>query len=211
MSDAINPKHYQSFSNGTEAIDILENLVSNAANTAKYAIRSGRLDGDNKTDTLAGRLQDMKKAQWYANREVARLEKLIADEEKADEEKERLKAWQGWGKGTILHPTEREYTFTISGVDKETLGNYFGIDLSSLGKPEFEEPKRKDLGLRVSLFDLDVEDFEAYWNQGELGVVEADLSVSMSVEDFGLFSQQRHHSEHPAYQDFHWVLSYEKK
>lgn len=72
MSDAINPNHYKGFSNGAETIDILENLVSNCSNTAKYAIRAGRIDGNTKHD-LEGRIEDMKKSRWYADREIKRL------------------------------------------------------------------------------------------------------------------------------------------
>ena len=75
MSDAVNPKHYKGFSNGAETIDILENLLSNCSNTAKYSIRAGRADGNTKHD-LEGRIEDMKKARWYADREVQRLEGL---------------------------------------------------------------------------------------------------------------------------------------
>ena len=166
--DAINPKHYQSFSNGAEAIDILENLVSNCANTAKYAIRSGRLDGDNKTDTLPGRLQDMKKARWYAIREVARLEKLIAEEKKGKE--------------------------------------------NTSDEPEAEEPESKKTAFRAVLPHLHEENAEYQWvTSEEEAIVEADLTVRMELEDYTAFLSTNQRLSHPSCQDYHWVLSCEKK
>lgn len=209
--DAINPKHYQSFSNGAEAIDILENLVSNCANTAKYAIRSGRLDGDNKTDTLSGRLQDMKKARWYAIREVARLEKLIAEEKKANESKPE-KTWQDWDKGTIIHPTEGEFTFTIHDMDIETVSKYFGFDSLSSNETDTEEPESKKTAFRAALPYLYEESAEYKWvTTEEESFVEADLTVRMELEDYRNFRSLDERLSHPAYQDYRWILSCEKK
>lgn len=67
--DHINPKHYQ-FSNGSEVIDITENLTFNGGNAIKYLARATRLDGQNKGAIL----EDLKKAQWYVEREITRLE-----------------------------------------------------------------------------------------------------------------------------------------
>ena len=53
--DAINPNHYKGFSNGAEVIDITENLTFNAGNVVE------------------GRIEDMKKSRWYADREIKRL------------------------------------------------------------------------------------------------------------------------------------------
>ena len=50
--DAINPNHYKGFSNGAEVIDITESLNKNDAE---------------------GRIEDMKKSRWYADREIERL------------------------------------------------------------------------------------------------------------------------------------------
>ena len=211
--DAINPKHYQSFSNGAEAIDILENLVSNCSNTAKYAIRSGRLDGDNKTDTLPGRLQDMKKARWYAIREVARLEKLIAEEKKGKEKtSEPGETLQTWGEGTIIHPTEGEFTFTVHDMDVETVSKYFGFDPLSSDEPEAEEPESKKTAFRAVLPHLHEENAEYQWvTSEEEAIVEADLTVRMELEDYTAFLSTNQRLSHPSYQDYHWVLSCEKK
>lgn len=62
--DAINPTHYQGFSNGAQPVDIAECLSFNAGNALKYISRAGR-----KGDTV----EDLKKACWYIDREISRL------------------------------------------------------------------------------------------------------------------------------------------
>lgn len=67
MSDAVNhPPHYKGFSNGAEVIDITENLNFNLGNVVKYVARAGR-----KTDDP---VEDLRKAQWYLNRELRRID-----------------------------------------------------------------------------------------------------------------------------------------
>lgn len=61
--DAINPDHYKWLPNGIEAIEICENLGYNLGNVVKYILRAGRKDPSKL-------LEDLKKAQWYLNREV---------------------------------------------------------------------------------------------------------------------------------------------
>lgn len=71
--DAINPNHYKGFSNGAEVIDITENLTFNAGNVVKYAARAGRFDESLNKNDLEGRIEDLKKSRWYADREIVRL------------------------------------------------------------------------------------------------------------------------------------------
>lgn len=71
MNDPVNhPQHYTGFSNGSEVIDITENLSFNTGNAVKYCARVGRVDGHNK----GNQLEDLKKARWYIDREINRLE-----------------------------------------------------------------------------------------------------------------------------------------
>lgn len=72
MTDAINPKHYQ-FPGGVQTIDITENLNGNGAQGTEYFVRSTRLDGNNKHDTTEGLIEDLRKAIWFAEREIKRL------------------------------------------------------------------------------------------------------------------------------------------
>lgn len=65
MRDAIDPQHYQGFSNGAQPVDIAEHLPFNLGNALKYVSRAGR-KGD--------MVEDLRKARWYIDRELARLE-----------------------------------------------------------------------------------------------------------------------------------------
>ena len=78
--DAINPNHYKGFSNGAEVIDITENLTFNAGNVVKYGARAGRLDESLNKNDAEGRIEDLKKSRWYADREIERLGGSSAEE-----------------------------------------------------------------------------------------------------------------------------------
>lgn len=65
MSDVVNhPPHYKA--NGIEAIDVIEGfgLGFRLGNTVKYILRAGR-------KSEAATLEDLKKARWYLDREIA--------------------------------------------------------------------------------------------------------------------------------------------
>lgn len=65
------PPHYKSHPSGVECIEITEHFNFNVGNMIKYAWRAG-LKGD--------ALEDLKKARWYANREIERLSREPATE-----------------------------------------------------------------------------------------------------------------------------------
>lgn len=68
MSDPINhPKHYGGADNPYEAIKVIEawGLGFNLGNLVKYVARAGKKD-----DVI----QELKKARWYLDREIAILE-----------------------------------------------------------------------------------------------------------------------------------------
>ena len=68
MNDPVNhPAHYK-LANGAEVIDITENLSFCRGNAVKYICRAGRKGGPDKE------LEDLQKAHWYLEREIARLE-----------------------------------------------------------------------------------------------------------------------------------------
>lgn len=68
MTDNINhPSHYRGFSNGAEVIDITEQLNFNRGSAIKYLARAGKKDP-------AKELEDLRKAEWYVQREIARIE-----------------------------------------------------------------------------------------------------------------------------------------
>jgi len=61
-----NPVHYTDHPSGIECIQITEHMNFNLGNAVKYIWRAA----------LKGKhLEDLKKAAWYVNREIARLEK----------------------------------------------------------------------------------------------------------------------------------------
>jgi Protein of unknwon function (DUF3310) len=65
MSDAVNhPQHYNSHPSGVEAITVTEHMNFNVGNAMKYLWRSEHKNG----------LEDLKKARWYIDREIQRLE-----------------------------------------------------------------------------------------------------------------------------------------
>lgn len=65
MSDPINPDHYQ-FANGSQVIDITENMNFLKGNVIKYVCRAGRKNPETE-------LEDLLKAQFYLNREIVRV------------------------------------------------------------------------------------------------------------------------------------------
>ena len=65
MPDEVNsPKHYTQFP--VEVIEITENLNFCLGNVVKYVCRA---------DFKNNRLQDLKKARWYLDREIMRVER----------------------------------------------------------------------------------------------------------------------------------------
>jgi hypothetical protein len=66
--DPVNhPPHYNSHPSGIEAIVITRHHNFNVGNVIKYLWRAGLKDG-------APSLQDLKKAQWYLNDEIKKIE-----------------------------------------------------------------------------------------------------------------------------------------
>lgn len=70
-----NPPHYNSHASGVECIQITEHMNFCVGNAVKYLWRAGE-----KNDLL----EDLKKARWYVDREIARVEKERADEAYAE-------------------------------------------------------------------------------------------------------------------------------
>ena len=59
-----NPKHYTSHPSGIECIQVTEHMNFNLGNAVKYLWRTDHKNG----------LEDLKKARWYIDREIERLE-----------------------------------------------------------------------------------------------------------------------------------------
>lgn len=70
-ADLVNhPPHYTSHPSGVECIDITEHMNFCIGNAVKYLWRRGN------KGSADDEIQDLKKAVWYINREIARLERL---------------------------------------------------------------------------------------------------------------------------------------
>ena len=68
VSDNINPSHYKSHPSGIECIQITRHHNFNIGNVIKYVWRAGLKDGNSD-------VQDLKKAMWYLEDEIKRLDK----------------------------------------------------------------------------------------------------------------------------------------
>lgn len=68
MTDAVNnPRHYNSHPSGVECITVAEHFNFCLGNALKYIWRAGE-KGD--------KIEDLKKARWYLDREIGRLTNL---------------------------------------------------------------------------------------------------------------------------------------
>lgn len=72
--DSVNhPRHYTSHPSGVECIAVTEHMNFCVGNAVKYLWRAG-LKGD--------ALEDLKKARWYIDREIKRIETAASQERK---------------------------------------------------------------------------------------------------------------------------------
>ena len=69
-SSTNHPKHYTSHPSGIECIQIAEHFPFCVGQVIKYVWRAGLKD-----ITCEGEVEDLKKARWYLDREIQRLEK----------------------------------------------------------------------------------------------------------------------------------------
>jgi hypothetical protein len=65
MTDAINPAHYQDHPSGIQCIQITEHMNFCLGNAIKYIWRAGLKNNA---------IEDLEKARWYIDREIARIE-----------------------------------------------------------------------------------------------------------------------------------------
>ncbi len=72
MNDPVNsPAHYTSHPSGVECIEITQHMNFCLGNAIKYLWRAGL--------KLSTPIEDLKKARWYINREIERIEALEAE------------------------------------------------------------------------------------------------------------------------------------
>ena len=74
MSDAIeHPEHYTSHPSGVECIQVTEHMTFCAGNAIKYLWRAG-LKASAELADQEKHIQDLKKAKWYVEREIKRIQ-----------------------------------------------------------------------------------------------------------------------------------------
>jgi len=61
------PSHYNNHPSGIECIEIVRHMNFNCGNAVKYLWRNGLKDSETSLD-------DLKKAKWYIDDEIARIE-----------------------------------------------------------------------------------------------------------------------------------------
>lgn len=75
MTDNINhPSHYTSSPSGVECIQVTEHMNFNVGNAIKYLWRAGLKAGNER------HIEDLKKARWYVEREISRVEHEAREE-----------------------------------------------------------------------------------------------------------------------------------
>ncbi len=76
-SDPIeSPSHYTSSPSGVECITVIEHMTLNVGTAVKYLWRHG-LKGEH--DVRERAIEDLKKARWFIEREIGRLESEVAE------------------------------------------------------------------------------------------------------------------------------------
>lgn len=72
----VNPKHYKDHPSGIECIEVTRHMNFNIGNVIKYLWRAG-LKQETGMDQKQKHIEDLKKAQWYLNDEIKKLEDEI--------------------------------------------------------------------------------------------------------------------------------------
>ncbi|GAB4584444.1 hypothetical protein [Nocardia sp. IFM 10818] len=175
MTDNINPAHYQGFSNGAQVIDISEHLTSNGGQALQYIARSTRLDGKNKGNPL----EDLRKAMWFIDREVSRLEAVqkAADEAVSARLDEWMNSLHEWI-GVPYVPTQR----WLLGVDQKPgprkFDSLFGIPLGVIVRDIDGDEWRWESGGRLTWRSEGEGDFAEWFNY----TIEDDESYGPFIE-----------------------------
>lgn len=71
-SDPVNPQHYKKHPSGVECIEIVRHFNFNRGNAIKYIWRAGEKSQETE-------IQDLEKAIWYCQNEIARLMSIKLD------------------------------------------------------------------------------------------------------------------------------------
>lgn len=131
MSDNLNPNYYK-LPNGAETIDISQYLSGCGSQAVQYIVRSTRIDKDLKGNPI----EDLRKAVWFIETEIDRLE---ADQE-SWEDAGADAPWEDVGTDApeddfiinhITHSDPVTIHFDGTDIDPDTLRLIFGTDLAA--------------------------------------------------------------------------------
>ena len=115
-NDPINPNYYQ-FPSGAETIDITQFLTGNGAQATQYIVRSTRFDKELKGNPL----EDLRKAIWFCEREIERLEEA-EDVEAASKAREEART-----EGTVFDITlNKAEDIASDGLDLDEVASEVG-------------------------------------------------------------------------------------
>lgn len=90
MADAVNhPAHYNAHPSGVECIQVTEHMNFCLGNAMKYLWRAGQ---------KGAALEDLKKARWYLDREITRLESAETAKRKPAPRR-RFRRYRRWPRG----------------------------------------------------------------------------------------------------------------
>lgn len=79
MSNVNHPKHYNSDPSGVECIAVVRHRNFNVGNAIKYLWRAGLKHEEGMTDTEK-QIEDLRKAKFYIDDEIRRLEGIMENE-----------------------------------------------------------------------------------------------------------------------------------
>lgn len=115
-NDPINPNYYQ-FPSGAETIDITQFLTGNGAQATQYIVRSTRFDKELKGNPL----EDLRKAIWFCEKEIERLEEA-EDVEAASKAREEART-----EGTVFDITlNKAEDIASDGLDLDEVASEVG-------------------------------------------------------------------------------------
>jgi hypothetical protein len=114
-SDTVDhPAHYNASPSGIETIDVVEHMNFCLGNAVKYIWRAGLKGGEAQT------INDLEKARWYLDREIARLKKQTA----------------------LVETVKKEALFTMTPKEMDAMAKGAGMTIAEV-KFYLEERRRK--------------------------------------------------------------------
>jgi len=145
-SEVDHPDHYN-WLPGTECIDVAEHFNFNLGNAVKYIWRV-------ETKEISGALVDLRKARWYVDREIKRMEAAIARLTPIEEE---ILAYEKRLKEEEIELDERTATLVPTEEQAVSLARKMLVELDDLSfTPMLDDRKEWTEWVRVVVAALDI-------------------------------------------------------